>query len=133
MKTKLKFLILFASLALIYSCKKDDTTTPTAPTTCDVKGTYTGTATSVAGNSSPGVYKLQDNNFVIGSVPPNTNGVTFGGYRNTCDSVIMSLYYNANNSYYLIQGRLSNNGNTISGSFKNLTIPSDNGTFTVSK
>jgi len=116
---------------VIWSCKKDEVSNPNN-TTCDVKGTYTGTGFASTGGSSPLTYKLQDNNFAIGTVTPTGAAVTFGGYRNTCDSVILSVYYTSNSSYYLLQGKLSNNGLTISGTFKNLTT-SEFGTFTISK
>lgn len=118
-------------MAAVVSCKKDDTTPPT--TVCNVKGTYSGTSIASTGNTSPTTYKLLDNNFVVGSVTPTGSAVTFGGYRNTCDSVIMSIYYTTNSSYYLLEGKISNNANTISGTFKNLTITSDFGTFSITK
>jgi hypothetical protein len=102
---------------VISSCKKDEVSNPNT-TTCDVKGTYTGNNLASTGASSSITYKLQDNNFAIGSVTPTGPAVTFGGYRNTCDSVILSVYYTGNSSYYLLQGKLSNNGLTISGTFK---------------
>ena len=91
---------------------------------CNVTGTYSGTNLSSTGASTTLTYKLQDNNFAVGTV-------TFGGYRNTCDSVILSVYYFGNNSYYLLQGRLTNKRTTIAGAFKNLTTPTDFGTFTI--
>jgi hypothetical protein len=120
----------FLTFVAISSCEKEDIT---PPATCDVRGTYTGTNLSSTGVSSSATYKLQDNNFALGSVTPNGAGVTFGGYRNTCDSVILSVYYSSNTSYYLLQGKLSNNRTTISGTFKNLTNTADFGTFTLSK
>jgi len=111
------------------SCKKDTTTTST--TTCDVRGAYSGSSTPSVGSASPIVYNLKDNNLAVGSVTLGGSPTTFGGYRNTCDSVFISVYYAGNSSYYLLQGKI--NGPTISGSFKNLTTPSDFGTFTMSK
>ena len=125
-------LTILACALIIVSCKKDPSPTPVT-TTCDVKGTYSGTNLASTGASSAITYKLQDNNFAVGSVTPTGTPVTFGGYRNTCDSVILSVYYTTNSSYYLLQGKLSNNGTTISGTFKNLTMTSDFGTFTISK
>lgn len=125
-------IILFVIALIVFvSCKKEQTS-PTA-TVCDVKGTYSGTNLSSTGASTTLTYKLQDNNFAVGSVTPTGAGVTFGGYRNTCDSVILSVYYAGNNSYYLLQGKLSNNRATIAGTFKNLTTPTDFGTFSISK
>ncbi len=122
-------LIFFVSGLTIISCKKETTT----PTICDAKGTYSGTSLSSLSVSSTMTYKLQDNNFAIGSVTPSGASVSFGGYRNTCDSVVLSVYYTTNSSYYLLQGKLSNSGATISGTYKNLTTTSDIGTFTISK
>ena len=93
------------------SCKKDNVINQTA-TTCDVRGTYSCTNLASTGTASTLTYKLQDNNFAVGSVTPTGATSTFGGYRNTCDSVILSVYYAGNNSYYLLQGKLSNNGAT---------------------
>jgi hypothetical protein len=130
----LAIIIFSVSFIQLTGCKKDAEiiTTPATPV-CDVKGTYSGTNLASTGASSTLTYKLQDNNFAVGSVTPTGAAVTFGGYRNTCDSVILSVYYAGNSSYYLLQGKLLNNGTTISGSFKNLTTPSDFGTFSISK
>jgi hypothetical protein len=136
MKHRFSFLLLTSVLApsvLLNSCKKETTTQPPTNTACDVRGIYTGTNTSSTGVSATSTYKLQDNNLALGSVTPTGPVVTYGGYRNTCDSVVLSVYYVSNNSYYLLQGRLSNNGKTISGSFKNLTTTTDFGTFNISK
>lgn len=123
---------LFATALLIFiSCTKEQATP--AATVCDVRGTYSGTNLSSTGASTTLTYKLQDNNFAVGSVTPSGAGVTFGGYRNTCDSVILSVYYSGNSSYYLLQGKLLNNRTTIAGTFKNLTTPTDFGTFSISK
>src|SRR5437868_13345175 len=83
----------------ISSCKKETTyvnniTDTFCPTNCNIKGTYTGTSTASTGATSIGTYNLLDNNFVTGSEPASGGvPVTFGGYRNTCDSVIMSVYF----------------------------------------
>lgn len=131
MTKKSRIFIPLLLIAAVVSCKKDDTTPPT--TVCNVKGTYSGTSIASTGNTSQTTYKLLDNNFAVGSVTPAGSAVTFGGYRNTCDSVIMSVYYASNSSYYLLQGKLSNSGNTISGTFKNLTTTSDFGTFSITR
>lgn len=115
------------------SCKKTEAQPNPPVTTCDVRGTYSGTNLSSTGVSSTLTYKLQDNNFAVGSATSEGSAVTFGGYRNTCDSVFLSVYFTTNSSYYLLEGKLLNNGTTISGTFKNLTITSDHGTFTISK
>ena len=121
------FLVLFQNSG----CKKTNETPPTP--VCDVKGFYSGTSTSDKGVTSPLTYSLRDNNFAVGGVTVGGQAVTFGGYRNTCDSVIMSVNYNAGSNYYLLEGKLTNNKATISGTFKNLTTPTDFGTFTISK
>ncbi|MBN8856797.1 MAG: hypothetical protein J0H29_00330 [Sphingobacteriales bacterium] len=113
-------------------CKKENTT-PSEATNCDVKGTYSGTSVASTGASSVLTYQLEDNNFAIGSLTPKGEAVTFGGYRNTCDSVFLSVYYLENHCYYLLQGKLLDNRTTISGEFKNLTDTSDHGIFTIKK
>jgi len=123
-------LILFI-LILQPACKKDNVTP--AETVCDVKGTYSGTSTTSTGVTSTMTYRLQDNNFATSSVTPAGTVVTFGGYRNTCDSVFISAYYTTNSSYYLLKGQLLNSRTTISGTYSNLTTPSDFGTFSISK
>jgi len=124
----MKYLI-FALIAFaVFSCKKD---TPPAPT-CDARGTYAGVATSST-STSPLVYKLKENNFAVGTVTVDGPAVTFGGYRSTCDSVIISSYYTGNGSYYLLKSAFSNNRTVLSGTFENLTTISDKGTFTLTK
>lgn len=130
----MKYLILMIFFLVLYSsCEKDETVTP-APQQCDVKGTYAGSATASGSTTpSPMAYKLQDNNFAVGSVTVGGVATTFGGYRNTCDSVIISSWYNGNDNYYLLQGILSNNRTVITGTFNNLTNTSDFGTFTLTR
>ena len=148
MKKKL-YIILISSLSLAYffainCCTKTttvtqkDTITKTIidtvpPVVCDVRGWYTGTAHSALGGTGIATYILKDNNIAVGSIRPTDPAVTFGGYRNTCDSVIISVYYTSNSSYYLLLGKLSNNGNTISGVIYNLTTIADSSTFTLNK
>jgi hypothetical protein len=103
------------------------------PPVCDAKGIYTGTSTTSTGVTSPMTYRLEDNNFAIGTVTPKGPDVTFGGYKNTCDSIVLSVHYNTNNNYYILQGKFQNNRATISGTYKNLSTPSDFGTFSISK
>jgi hypothetical protein len=113
-----------------FSCKKE-VTAQTTPT-CDVKSSYAGTSITSTGVSSAIRYELRENNFVVG-FGSTGDAVTFGGYRNTCDSVIISVFYTLNNSYYLLQGKLGSNASAISGSYKNITTPTDFGTFSISK
>ena len=126
---KLLFLLLFPCIHS--ACKKEKTVAPVPQ--CDVKGTYAGTATASGGGSSPIAYQLRENNFAVGSVTVGGQPTTFGGYRNTCDSVIISSFYGGNNSYYLLKGILTNNRTVLSGTFSNLTTPGDFGTFTMNK
>lgn len=101
---------------------------------CPVRGLYVGTSIrNGAGNTSNSIYTFYDNNYVVGRHEVNQSGVTFGGYRATCDSVIFSVYYTVSSSEYLLKGKFSNNRNTISGTFQNLATPADFGTFTMSK
>lgn len=132
------------SISLIifqFSCKKDANAQTTLNSSnesasravCDIRGTYVGYNTSSTGNTASSVYKLQDNNFAVGSTSVDGPAVTFGGYRNTCDSVVMSVHYSGNDSYYLLKGKLKHQHTAISGTFQNLTNPSDYGTFTLTK
>ena len=100
---------------------------------CPISGTYVGTGTPNVGFSSNAIYTFAANHFVEGRHELNQAAVSFGGYRNTCDSVIFSVYYNINSSYYLLKGKFSNNRNTIAGTFKNLNTPTDFGVFTITK
>ncbi len=123
--------------AEIKPCKKDtiivkDTVFVPAPT-CNVKGVYTYSATSSTGNSAVSKFTLHDNNLAVGTSSLTGPNVTYGGYRNTCDSVILSVYYVTPGHYYLIAGKLSNNNTTITGTFKNLTNISDFGTIVLQK
>jgi hypothetical protein len=127
----MKNLIIILSVLFLYACKKDNGSSIVPQ--CDVRGTYAGNATASGGGSSPMVYQLSDNNFAVGSVTVGGTPTTFGGYRNSCDSVIISSYYNGNGSYYLLKGILSNNRTIITGTFNNLTIAGDFGTFTMTK
>ena len=125
-------LTVFSASILLFqmsSCKKTNAQTQV----CDVRGFYSGTNVSDKGVSSVLTYDLRDNNFAVGGTAAGSAPVTFGGYRNTCDSVILSVYYTGNSNYYLLQGKLLNNKTTISGTFKNLTNPLDFGTFSISK
>jgi hypothetical protein len=125
---------------LTSGCKKDkEVITNTIKDTvcpfqvCPIRGTYVGTSTATGGGSSTTIYTFEDNNLAVGKLTVGGPGVTFGGYRNTCDSMIISVYYAGNSSYYLLKGKFSNNRNTITGTFNNLTTTSDFGTFTITK
>jgi len=99
-----------------------------SPKVCDVRGTYAGTSIT-NGVTNALSYQLKDDNLAVG-LDANGNQVTFGGYKNTCDSVIISAYYSVNGDYYLLQGALLNNGTAINGTFLNVTT-GISGTFTM--
>ncbi len=108
------------------------------PVVCDVRGRYTGTDQSFLGGGGIVTYFLKDNNQALSSVHPTDPIVSYGGYRNTCDSVIISVFYSANSKYYLMKARISNDGSTLSGKYYSGSSPSqtnsaDSGTFTMSK
>ena len=126
-------LTVFVSLIILFqsSCEKDDIEQPPIAA-CDVKGIYNGTSTTSGGISSAMSYELRENNFAVGRDQTNTR-VTYGGYKHTCDSIVLSVYYTTNSSYYLLEGKFENNKSTIRGTFKNLTTPTDFGTFAISK
>ena len=119
MKSKIFILFLCTLFFLSIACKKSDTIVD-PPVVCDVRGTYTFKATTSTGDTSTTTYKLQDNNFVVGSLTPTSAAITFGGYKNNCDSVFMSVYISVNASYYSIEGKLLNNATSVEGTFKNL-------------
>jgi hypothetical protein len=101
--------------------------------TCDVIGTYAGTATPNVGFTSDMIYELRENNFAVGTATIGGDGVTFGGYKTDCDSIYLSTHYGGNDSYYLLSGVFNGSHTVISGNFLNLTNTSDFGTFTMTK
>ena len=136
---KYSIVVIFLSV-IILSCTKTETITtpptvcPPVAVVCDVRGTYTGTATASTGATVVESYRLSDNNFAVGALTPTGPGITFGGFRNSCDSIIISAYYNGGPAYYLLQGKLTISSSvTLSGTFKNLTAPTDFGTFVFTK
>ena len=129
---RLLLFVPITSMFFLIACSKDDDSGST-PTVCDVKALYAGTATASADGSTTLVYQLRDNNFAVGYVSVGGQAVTFGGYRNTCDSVVISSYYTGNGSYYLLKGILNAQKTIISGAFQNQTNTSDFGTFSITK
>ena len=145
--------IIFAAQTTISSCTKtktvtvidttvihvhDTTTIIDTPVVCDVRGTYVGTSTaspnaSTAGQSGPASYILQNDHLVVGTIPPSTAGISWGGYTNTCDSVYINVYYPVNQDYYLLKAVFTNNMTIMTGTFQNLTNTTDFGTFTMTK
>jgi hypothetical protein len=99
---------------------------------CPLRGLYVGTNTQSNGAHSNSIYTFYDNHFAIGQETLNGPATSWSGFRNTCDSVIMSVYYISNNSYYLLKGKISNDRKTISGTYMT-TDGLFNGVFTMSK
>ena len=110
-----------------------DTNKTSVNSDCDLKGTYAGKSFSSKGAASAMVYSFQESNLAVGSSTPGGPGVTFGGYKNTCDSVFISVYYSGGNNYYKLKGQLTDNMATITGTFENLSNPKDFGSFKISK
>jgi hypothetical protein len=149
--TAVVLFLLFISQLTITSCSKtqnviehdttivrDTTTITDTLVLCNVQGTYVGVATasanaSTAGLSSTESYTLGSDNLAIGYAGTSNVAVTFGGYTNTCDSVFISSYYTSSGSYYLLKGVLSDNKVTLSGTYQNLTVTTDFGTFSFNK
>jgi hypothetical protein len=134
-KTKIyPVVILFVSIILaqfIYGCKKE--TTVPAAVTCDVKGTYSGTWTNHLGNTGTFAYVLKADNFTTGSASLSAATTAAGSYWNSCDSLKLYTFNFINSSYYYFEGKFSADRSTVSGIYKNLTTPSETGTFTLSK
>jgi len=99
---------------------------------CPLRGLYVGTNTQSNGAQSNSIYTFYDNHFAIGQETLNGPATSWSGFRNTCDSVIMSVYYVTNNSYYLLKGKISSDRKTISGTYMT-TDGMFNGVFTMSK
>jgi hypothetical protein len=125
------FLLIAVPLALLQvaSCSKSS---PAPAKVCDITGSYSGTNTE-SGITSPIFYMLKANNLAVGG--GSGQDVTFGSYTNTCDSVSLTVYYTTNSDYYELDGKvvIDPNLTTITGTFKNLTLLSDSGTFILSK
>lgn len=121
--------IAIMTLFQISSCSKDD---DSPEPVCTIAGAYTGTFTN-AGGGGVFTYVFKGNNYVEGSVKPTDPVVTYGGYRNTCDSLFISSRYIANGHYYIFEGKFSNNRNTITGTYKNLSVANETGPFILNK
>ena len=136
-------LTMFAISVLIFqiSCKKEATAQTNSASSadqsvariCDVKGVYYEQVKDQYGNVGAAYYNLGENNFI--SAGPTVDGTndTFGGYSNDCDSVFLRVYYEYNQCYYLLKGKLKNHKTVISGTFQNLTQTDNYGTFTMTK
>lgn len=101
--------------------------------TCIVSGMYEGTSYPNVGSPSNLIYSFHENNLAVGYHEVYEPGVSFGGYRHNCDSIIWTVNYTLSGSYYMMKGAFSSGTNTISGTFQNLNTPSDYGTFTMTK
>ena len=99
---------------------------------CPLRGLYVGTNTQSNGAQSNSIYTFYDNHFAIGQETLTGPATSWSGFRNTCDSVIMSVYYVSNNSYYLLKGKISGDRKTISGTYTT-TDGKYYGVFTMSK
>jgi len=129
----MRYLLLFVLIVTLYAgCKKDKDNVNDNSSVCDIKGTYFGTAVASTGGSTTEAYEFRANNFAVGTVTLGGPGVTFGGYRNTCDSVIISSHYAANGDYYLLLGKFSSNRTILSGTYQDITS-GVHGTFTLTK
>ena len=124
--------LLLAISIVHFSCEKETIPDPQEQI-CNLSGTYVGTSTESTGETHVMTYELRENNFAVGRTAEVSENVTFGGYKNTCDSIFLSVYHVSNKSYYLLKGKLSNNGAVISGAYFNLTTTSDVGTFSITK
>lgn len=115
------------------SCKKESPQPATAicDSVCIVTGSYSGTYTNHLNQTGSFAYTLEDDNFISGAGTLTAPPTAFGSYSNTCDSVKMKSWNTINNSYYYFAGKLSNNRTTITGIYKNLTTPSEIGSFTL--
>jgi hypothetical protein len=97
-----KMSVLASALLVVFiSCTKDETPAP-ATEVCDVKGIYTGNGTDRFNTLIPMTYEFLENNYVVASGTLTDEDNAFGGYRNTCDSIVWN-HNNINNHKYLIK------------------------------
>jgi hypothetical protein len=133
-----------AALIQVTSCKKEtvtntitntvkDTIYIPCPVNCDARGNFSGTFVNHLGFSSVFAYKFQDNNFTVGGSTLAGATNAYGGYRNTCDSVIWNSYNTINSSHYIFRGKYSNSRTTLTGQYQNLAMPVEIGTFVLNK
>jgi len=121
-----------ALLVVFISCKKDETPAP-AKEVCDVKGIYTGMGTDRFNTLIPMTYEFLENNYVTGSRTLTDADNAFGGYRNTCDSIVWNAHNNINNHKYLYKCVLSDNRTKLKGTYQDLDSPVDIGTLDLMK
>jgi len=128
-----KMCVLASALLVVFiSCTKDETPAP-VPEVCDVKGIYTGNGTDRFNTLIPMTYKFLENNYVVASGELTDEDNAFGGYRNTCDSIVWNAHNNINNHKYLYKGALSNNRTKLTGTYQDLDNPIDIGTLDLTK
>jgi hypothetical protein len=128
-----KLLFISAILLIVFfSCTKETTPAPSTPG-CDVTGTYTGTAKDRFNTQFANTYKFFSNNYVSASAALTDPENAFGGYRNTCDSIIWNAHNNINNHKYLYKCVLSSNRTKLTGVYQDLDNPIDIGTLDLSK
>ncbi len=127
-------LSLAAAILLIVfaSCKKETTSTPT-PELCDITGIYSGTAKDRFNTLIANTYKFLANNYVAASGTLTDPEAAFGGYRNTCDSIVWNAHNKINNHKYLYRCALSNNRTKLTGVYQDLDNPVDVGTLDLTK
>jgi hypothetical protein len=129
----MKFLIVSILLLTLFAGCHPNPDNVDPPATCDVKGVYAGTAIAAEGNSTFEAYDLRENNFAVGSLTVGGPAVTWGGYRGTCDSIIISSYYGGGNGdYYILKGALNSAHTVLSGTYQDLSN-AIHGTFSFTK
>jgi hypothetical protein len=128
--------IAISAFVYLSSCTKDNSSPSTntnCDPVCDVRGSYSGTFTNQGGQTGIHAYILREDNFVTSADKLTSAPTAFGSYTNTCDSIKIREWNSINNSYYYFAGKFSNNRTTITGTYKNLTTPSETGPFTLTK
>jgi hypothetical protein len=125
------FLIVVTILPIISSCEKDPS--PPSDVVCDVTGVYVGTATDRFSTVSPNVYRFFGNNYMSSSTTLAAPENAFGGYRNSCDSIVWNAHNNINNHLYVYKCILTNNRTKLTGTYQDVNNPVDIGTLDLTK
>lgn len=124
------FLIAITVLPIILSCEKE---TEPPPPNCDVTGVYVGTATDRFNTVVPNVYRFFANNYMTAATTIAAPDNGFGGYRNTCDSIVWNAHNNINNHLYVYKCVLTNNRTKLTGTYQDVNNPIDIGTLDLTK
>ncbi len=132
-KMKKYFSIVLVICSIILVSWKTEKTKVNVILNCNPVGMYTGESKSNKGTVSSMTYDLKENNLAVGMTSATGGAVTFGGYKTDCDTIVISVCYTANMSYYLLKGKFSEDKTTIKGTFQNRASKGDNGTFEISK